>query len=130
MSESVRLDQWLWAARLFKSRPLAVSAIKHGRVQVNGQRAKPARHISAGDALLIRKPGDIALDIVVLTAADKRVAASIAQTFYRETDASIARRAQWRAQQKAARDMVEFPNHRPDKRDRRNLRAIKHRLEE
>ncbi|UJF25191.1 heat-shock protein [Suttonella sp. R2A3] len=130
MSTSARLDQWLWAARFYKSRPLAVNAIKNGRVQVNGQRAKPARQISEGDTLYICKQAGLEFDVVVLEAADKRVSASIAQTFYRETEESIARREALQEQMSAAKAMVDFPNRRPDKRDRRNIRAIKHHREE
>ena len=124
--QSVRLDQWLWAARFFKTRPLAVSAIKNGRVDVNGQRAKPARSISAGDVLHIRKQAELEFCVTVTDVASKRVSATLAQALYQESPESIERRNNLREQQQIARNMVDFPDKRPDKRARRDIRAIKH----
>lgn len=125
-TEHARLDSWLWAARFFKTRPLAVSAIKNGRVLVNGARAKPARTIAVGDTLAIHKEEDWRIEIIVRELASKRVAAKVAQTFYEETAASLAAREAWQERRQIARDMVRFPDSRPDKRDRRQLRAIRH----
>lgn len=125
-TEGIRLDIWLWAARFYKTRPLAVSAIKNGRVLVNGNRAKPARAITAGDTLTIRKEDDFTMEVIVREAASKRVSAKIAQTFYEETPESLAAREAWQTQRQIARDMVHFPDSKPDKRERRQLRAIRH----
>lgn len=125
-TEGIRLDIWLWAARFYKTRPLAVSAIKNGRVLVNGNRAKPARTITAGDTLTIRKEDDFTMEVIVREAASKRVSAKIAQTFYEETPESLAAREAWQTQRQIARDMVRFPDSKPDKRERRQLRAIRH----
>lgn len=124
---SARLDSWLWAARFYKTRPLAVAAIKNGRVLVNGARCKPARPLAAGDTVTIRKEEDFEMEVVVKALAHKRVSAKIAQTFYTETAQSLAARAAWQQQRQTARDMVRFPEQRPDKRERRQLRAIRHR---
>lgn len=125
-SETVRLDSWLWAARFFKTRPLAVSAIKNGRVLVNGARAKPARPVAPGDLLSIRKEEDYSIEVIIHECMSKRVSAKIAQTWYEETAESISAREAWQAKRQIARDMVRFPDSRPDKRERRQLRAIRH----
>ena len=125
-TDSVRLDQWLWAARFYKTRALAKSAIENGQVLVNDQRAKPARALKRGDRLHIDKHGAQIWDVLVEHCAAKRVSASIAQTYYTETADSIARRAGLHAQQQAARDLVHYPDRRPDKRDRRQIRAFRH----
>lgn len=124
--DNARLDSWLWAARFYKTRPLAVAAIKNGRVLVNGARAKPARALAVGDTVTIRKEDHFEMEIVVQALAHKRVSAKIAQTFYQETAQSQAAREQWQAQRELARNLVHFPEHRPDKRERRQLRAIRH----
>ena len=89
--DSVRLDQWLWAARFYKSRALAKAAIENGQVLVGGQRAKAARTIKSGDLLHIDKHGEQVYDVTVIRCENKRVSAPIAQTFYAETVDSIAR---------------------------------------
>lgn len=124
--ERVRLDQWLWAARFYKSRPLAVNAIKNHRVTLNGQRCKPARTVNIGDTLTIEKQHNLIFTVTVTLLATKRPSAKIAQTFYRETDDSIAKREAMREQQRLARDLVSFPEQRPDKRERRQIRALRH----
>ena len=123
---SVRLDQWLWAARFYKTRALAKAAIENGQVLVNDQRAKAARALKPGDRLHIDKHGAQIYDITVAKCEAKRVAAPVAQTYYQETADSIARRSELQAQQRAARDLVQYPERRPDKRDRRQIRAFLH----
>lgn len=88
----MRLDKWLWAARFFKTRTLAVEAIAGGRVSVNGERAKPAKELRVGDALAVRRP-PFEHAIVVMALADKRGPAAVAATLYEETPESRARRA-------------------------------------
>jgi len=122
----VRLDQWLWAARFYKTRALAKAAIENGQVLVNDQRAKAARALKPGDRLHIDKHGAQIYDITVAKCEAKRVAAPVAQTYYQETVDSIARRSELQAQQRAARDLVQYPERRPDKRDRRQIRAFRH----
>ena len=123
---SVRLDQWLWAARFYKTRALAKAAIENGQVLVNDQRAKAARALKPGDRLHIDKHGAQIYDITVAKCEAKRVADPVAQTYYQETVDSIARRSELQAQQRAARDLVQYPERRPDKRDRRQIRAFRH----
>jgi ribosome-associated heat shock protein Hsp15 len=96
----LRLDKWLWAARFFKTRTLAVEAIEGGRVSVNGERAKPAKELKAGDAISIRRP-PFEFAIVVKALSDKRGPATIAATLYTETEESRARRALLAAEMKS-----------------------------
>jgi ribosome-associated heat shock protein Hsp15 len=96
----LRLDKWLWAARFFKTRTLAVEAIAAGRVAVNGERAKPAKELRVGDALAIRRP-PFEYAIAVKALADKRGPAAVAATLYEETPESRARRAAIAAEMKA-----------------------------
>jgi ribosome-associated heat shock protein Hsp15 len=96
----VRLDKWLWAARFFKTRALAVEAITGGRVSVNGERVKPARELKVGDALSIRRP-PFELHVAVRGLSDKRGPAPIAAALYEETEESRARRASLAAEIKS-----------------------------
>ena len=96
----MRLDKWLWAARFFKTRALAVEAIDGGRVSVNGDRVKPAKELRIGDAISIRRaPFEFAIAVKAL--CDKRGPAAIAAALYCETDESRARRAAIAAEMKA-----------------------------
>jgi len=96
----LRLDKWLWAARFFKTRTLAVEAIEGGRVSLNGDRAKPAKEVRLGDTLAIRRP-PFEFAIVVKGLSDKRGPAAVAATLYEETVESRARRAVLAAEMKA-----------------------------
>jgi len=117
---SVRVDKWLWAARFFKSRALAARACDLGRIESNHQPAKPAREIKAGDMLQIKtEVGDF--EVEVLQLSEIRGPASVAQTLYRETDASRERRQKLREEHKAARAYSPAPTGRPSKRDRRRI---------
>ena len=100
MAETVRLDKWLWAARFFKTRSLAVEAIEGGRVSVNGDRAKPAKTVKPGDAISIRKP-PFEFAIVVKALSDQRGSATIAAGLYEETEESRARRTVIAAEMKS-----------------------------
>ncbi len=100
MSEPVRLDKWLWAARFFKTRSLAVEAIEGGRVSLNGDRAKPAKTVKPGDAISIRKP-PFEFAVVVKDVSDKRGSATLAATLYDETEESRARRTVIAAEMKS-----------------------------
>ncbi|MGV8943586.1 RNA-binding S4 domain-containing protein [Thermomonas sp.] len=120
---SVRLDLWLWAARFFKTRALAKHAIETGKVDVGGQRAKPARGIRIGDALVIAR-GEERFEVEVLILSGTRGPASIAQALYRESDASRLAREQARAVRAAERAGFQAPEHKPDKRARRLIRAL------
>lgn len=122
-SASVRLDLWLWAARFFKTRALAKHAVETGKVEVGGQRAKPARGVRVGDALVVQRAEE-RFEIEVLALSDTRGPASVAQALYRESNASRQAREQARAQRAAERAGYRPPETRPDKRARRLIRAL------
>lgn len=125
MSEqSQRLDTWLWAARFFKTRSLAKQAVEGGKVSVNGERAKPAKPVRAGDRLEISKAGQ-RFEIDLLDVSNKRGPASVAQALYRETEDSISTREREQAIRRIERASQPIPEHRPDKHDRRRLAKIK-----
>ena len=113
----------MWAARFYKTRSLSRQAIDTGKVEVDGQRPKPSRVVRVGEALVIERAGE-RFEVTVLGLADVRGPASVAQTLYSESDASKARRAELRAQLAAARNGYQAPEHKPDKRARRLIRAL------
>ena len=117
---SVRMDKWLWAARFFKTRSLAARACELGRVQSNGQPAKPAREVRVGDMLRIANDGGD-FEVEVLLLSEVRGPASVAQTLYRETEASRELRQKVAAERKAMKQFEELPAGRPSKRDRRRI---------
>ena len=123
IAASVRLDLWLWAARFYRTRTLAKQAIDTGKVEVDGQRAKPSRGVRVGDALLVAR-GEERFEIEVLALADVRGPASVAQTLYRESESSRLARERARAMRAAERSGNRAPDTRPDKRARRLLRAL------
>jgi ribosome-associated heat shock protein Hsp15 len=117
---SVRIDKWLWAARFFKTRSLATRACELGRIQSNGQPAKPAREVKTGDMLRITNDGG-EFQVEVLQVSDVRGPAAVAQTLYRETEASREARLKAAAERKAAIQFEPMPTGRPSKRDRRRI---------
>jgi ribosome-associated heat shock protein Hsp15 len=122
--DSVRLDKWLWAARFFKTRSLATDAIAGGKVDVNGDRAKPAKAIKPGDEIRLRN-GPYEHILVVRQLGDRRGPASVAQTLYEETEASRTERAKLAAQLKMSPAAFVFEDKgRPTKKDRRDLSAF------
>ncbi len=125
-SDSVRLDRWLWATRFFKTRALATEAIKGGHIQLGGQRVKPAKGVTIGDRLEIRK-GELEFVVDVLDLCAKRVAAPLAQQMYAETADSVARREKQQEllRLQRAQGLAVAPVNRPDKRQRRLLHRFK-----
>jgi ribosome-associated heat shock protein Hsp15 len=124
-AEDMRLDKWLWAARFFKTRGDAAEAVSGGRVHVNGQRAKPGKDIRVGSRLQIQRDG-LEWDVEVLALPRQRRPAAEAATFYRESDASVARRDQQLAERRALHAAASTPPPgRPDKHGRRLLRRIR-----
>ena len=121
--QAVRLDLWLWAARFFKTRSLAKQAIETGRIEIGGQRAKPARAVRPGDALRIVR-GEETFEVEVRGLSDTRGPASIAQTLYVESESSKLAREQARALGVAERTGYRAPETKPDKRARRFIRAL------
>ena len=125
---SVRIDKWLWAARFFKTRALAARACDIGRIQFNSQPAKPAREVRIGDMLRItNEGGDFQVEVLLLS--ETRGPASVAQTLYRETEASQELRLKVAAERKAQMQFEELPAGRPSKRDRRKIIQFRGRIE-
>lgn len=120
MTDTVRLDKWLWAARFFKTRSLATDAVDNGKVKLGGERVKPARALRVGDELLIDNGAD-SWEVEVLGLSDVRGAAPIARLLYAETAASLARRENTTEQRKLFREPGAELKGRPSKRDRRQL---------
>ena len=114
----VRLDKWLWAARFFKTRSLAADAIEGGKVDVNGERAKRAKLVRAGDEIRVRQPpyGTI---VHVRDVSERRGPASVATLLYEETAESRERREHLAAERRAMPDA--FDAGRPSKKDRRDI---------
>lgn len=116
----MRIDKWLWAARFFKTRTLAVEAIDAGHVSVNGERAKPAKALKAGDAVAVRRP-PFEHVVVVKAFSERRGPASEAALLYEETPESRARRSALAAEMKA-QPAPRFKG-RPTKKTRRDYEA-------
>lgn len=123
-ADGVRLDRWLWAARFFKTRRQAVDAIKGGKVSVDGARAKPARTVRLGQRVAVTK-GPVTFEVDVLGLSEQRGPAMEAEQLYAETEASRAGRERQRAQRRAVAAAIPQPDHRPERRDRRQLAAFK-----
>jgi ribosome-associated heat shock protein Hsp15 len=121
---TVRIDKWLWAARFFKTRTLASRACDLGRIQSNHQPAKPAREVRIGDMLEIRTEGG-EFEVEVLLLSEVRGPAAVAQTLYRETEASRELRAKVAAERKAGMAFSPAPQGRPSKRDRRKIHQFR-----
>ena len=119
-TNSVRIDKWLWAARFFKPRALASKACDLGRIHSNEIEAKPARDVRVGDMLRIKNEGG-EFNIEVLELSEIRGPAAIAQTLYRETEASKEQRSREAAERKAMQQYAPLPERRPSKRDRRRI---------
>jgi ribosome-associated heat shock protein Hsp15 len=120
MSQTVRIDKWLWAVRFFKTRAQARDAIKGGKVQLNGSRVKPGKTLSLEDRLVIRK-GEDEFHITVQDLGDRRVSATLAQERYEEDPASITRREAAIQQRKLDYHAHADRQRRPDKRQRRQI---------
>jgi ribosome-associated heat shock protein Hsp15 len=114
------MDKWLWAARFFKTRALAARACELGRIQSNGQPAKAAREVRVGNMLRVTNDGGD-FEVEVLLLSDVRGPASVAQTLYRETEASRDLRQKVAAERRAMKQFEELPAGRPSKRDRRRI---------
>jgi ribosome-associated heat shock protein Hsp15 len=123
VDEPVRIDKWLWAARFFKTRGLAAEAVGGGKVEVNGDRAKPSRIVRIGDTISIRR-GHYEWTIVVKDVVRLRGPASQAQKLYEETDESVRKRDAAIAQLKLERSPGFNALGRPSKKDRRAMRQF------
>ncbi|HWA13988.1 MAG TPA: S4 domain-containing protein [Burkholderiales bacterium] len=116
----VRIDKWLWAARFYKTRGLAADAVEGGKVQVNGERVKPAKALKPGDVLAIRN-GPYGWVVTVRLLAERRGSATEAARLFEESPQSRATREETAARLKAQRQSNPFPGGRPTKRQRRQI---------
>ena len=120
----VRLDKWLWAARVYKTRSLAAEAIEKGKVEVNGERAKRAKSLQAGDSLTIRL-GPYQHMITVRALSERRGPASFAATLYEESAEGRKAREAMQIQVKAAQTVPGYDRGRPTKKDRREIERLR-----
>ena len=115
---AVRIDKWLWAARFFKTRGLATEKVNGGHVQLNGESVKPSKQLECGDELTILREHERFI-ITITALAEKRGSAAIAQTLYKESEASMeARKAE---RERRSLEAVSTPKKRPDKKARRQI---------
>ena len=121
------MDKWLWAARFFKTRSLAARACELGRIQSNGQPAKPARDVRVGDLLQVKNDSG-EFQVQVLGLSELRGSAPVAQTLYRETEASRELRLELAAQRRSMPQFAVVPSGKPSKRDRRRLERFRGRV--
>jgi ribosome-associated heat shock protein Hsp15 len=123
--DGTRIDKWLWAARFFKTRELASRASEMGRITSNGVRAKPAREVRVGDRLQIKNEA-AEFEIEVLALSHQRGPAAVAQTLYRETEASAdsRRKAADSDDRRRFGPSLHIPTGRPSKRDRRLIHSF------
>src|SRR5271154_837662 len=121
---SVRIDKWLWAARFFKTRSLAARACELGRVESNGQPVKPAREARIGDMVRVTNDGG-EFHVEVLLLSEVRGPATVAQTLYRETEASRELRLKLAEERKAMAQFEVMSIGRPSKRDRREIDRLR-----
>ncbi|HXR78652.1 MAG TPA: RNA-binding S4 domain-containing protein [Bryobacteraceae bacterium] len=122
--DRVRMDKWLWAARFFKTRAIAARACELGRIECNGQKAKPSREVRAGDLLQIKNDsGEFQVEVLLLS--EMRGPATVARTLYLETEASKTLRQKLADEHKAMPHFEAFHEGRPSKRNRRELDRIR-----
>jgi ribosome-associated heat shock protein Hsp15 len=122
----VRLDKWLWAARFFKTRALAATAIETGKVEVNGERVKRAKQLQVGDELHIRL-GPYHHVVTVRAVSEHRGPATVAAGLYSESDEARKAREAMQIQVKAAQSVPGYDRGRPTKKDRREIERLKRR---
>ncbi|RDS80291.1 RNA-binding S4 domain-containing protein [Dyella psychrodurans] len=120
----VRADVWLWAARMYKTRSLAKQAIDGGKVDVNGAGCKPAKVLHVGDRVRLTR-GEERLELEIQALSLQRGPASVAESLYRETEASRTTREQAREQRRLSGSGLNRPPTRPNKQERRELRRLK-----
>ena len=121
----VRIDKWLWAARFFKTRALAVEAIGGGKILVHGERVKPAKVVQAGDRVSVRL-GPYEHVVTVRGVSERRGPASVAATLYEETSESLAARQKLAEQLRMAPAAFVFEDKgRPTKKDRRDIERLR-----
>jgi ribosome-associated heat shock protein Hsp15 len=119
-----RLDKWLWAARFFKTRPLAQDAVDGGKVQYDGQRTKSSRDVQLGARITVTVGYDTR-EVIVTGLSDKRGNATQAATLYAETPESVIAREEAAAKRRAAALSEPVSDHRPDKKERRQIHRFR-----
>jgi len=121
------MDKWLWAARFFKTRSLAARACELGRIGSNGQPAKAAREVRIGDLLQVKNAtGDFQVEVLALS--EMRGPAVVAQTLYRETEASRELRLRLAEERKSMPHFEALREGKPSKRDRRQIDRLRRRV--
>ena len=120
MTDPVRLDKWLWAARFFKTRSLATDAVDSGRIKLNGERCKPARMVHIDDLIDVDN-GSMVWQVKVVGLSGQRGSATLARELYLETQQSLQKRQQEAEQRKIFFEPGSDIKGRPTKRDRRML---------
>jgi len=123
-TQNVRLDKWLWAARFFKTRAIARDMVQSGKVQYNGQRTKPGKHVELGAMIKVPAGWDNR-EIKVLGLSDKRLSAPLAQALFEETAESVTKREENQAARKLNAFHSPKPDNRPDKKQRRQIIKFK-----
>jgi ribosome-associated heat shock protein Hsp15 len=123
----VRMDKWLWAARFFKTRSLAARACELGRIEANGQPAKPAREVRAGDLLRVKNDGGD-FQVEVLALSSMRGPAAVARALYSEAEASRELRLKLAEERKAMPHYEASREGKPSKRDRREIGRLRGRV--
>ncbi len=119
--EKLRIDKWLWAARFYKTRSLAVDEIDKGRVRINDQEAKPSREVKVGDTVTLRQ-GPVVRTLLVRGISSQRGGAPVAQQLYEETEDSLRLKAAAAEQRRLGNEPAASQEHgRPTKRDRRTI---------
>ena len=122
--DRLRIDKWLWAARFFKTRSIAKTAIEGGKVQLDGQRVKVSREIAVGETLVIKQGWD-EKEVVVLGLSAQRGPAPVARELYEETAGSIEKREREAQARKAAGGAVARPTQKPGKHQRKALERLR-----
>jgi ribosome-associated heat shock protein Hsp15 len=121
---TVRMDKWLWTARFFKTRSMAARACELGRIESNGNQAKPAREVRVGDRLRIRNDsGDFQVEVLALS--EMRGPAAVARALYLETEASRELRMKVADERKATALSGDWREGKPSKRDRREIGRLR-----
>jgi ribosome-associated heat shock protein Hsp15 len=118
------MDKWLWAARFFKTRALAARACELGRIESNGQPSKAAREVRSGDLLQVKNEGGC-FQVVVVLLSEMRGPAAVAQTLYRESEASREMRLKLAEERKAMQHFEGLREGKPSKRDRREIDRLR-----
>ena len=123
MSDLVRIDKWLWAARFYKTRSMASNAVEGGKVHVNQQRIKPSYRIKVDDKLMISRPM-YRQEVIVLGIASQRRSAKEAQVLYQETQESVERRDANAMQRKILNQGLPRSVKKPGKHERQKIRQM------